>query len=51
MEKDEKKVCVICGREFEGYGNNPDPVKHHGECCDECNMTVVIPARLGLMGL
>lgn len=37
--------CVICGKEIEGYGNNAEPVKK-GKCCDECNMTVVLPARI-----
>lgn len=37
--------CVICGKEFTGYGNNPEPVKHKGQCCDECNLSVVLPAR------
>ena len=50
-KKDQVKTGVICGKEFEGYGNNPDPVEDHGECCDECNLTVVIPARLAMMGL
>ena len=50
-EKNEVKVCVICGKEFEGYGNNPEPVKDHGQCCDECNLTYVIPARLSMIGL
>ena len=50
-EKDQVKVCVICGKEFTGWGNNPDPVEDHGECCDDCNMTVVIPARLGMLGI
>ena len=40
-----KKVCVICGNEFDGYGNNAEPVKS-GLCCDECNIKEVIPARL-----
>lgn len=44
-EEIEKKKCVICGKEFEGYGNNASPVKD-GLCCDECNTKVVIPARL-----
>jgi len=26
-------------------GNNAQPV-NDGRCCDECNMTVVIPARM-----
>lgn len=41
-----KKICCICGKEFEGYGNNPYPLKNEGECCDECNTNFVIPARL-----
>lgn len=40
------KTCVICGENFEGYGNNPDPIKKTGECCDSCNRSDVIPARL-----
>lgn len=49
-ESAEKKVCVICGKEFEGYGNNAQPVKD-GLCCDECNAKEVIPARLKQAGL
>ena len=41
-----KYKCVLCGRECEGYGNNPRPLKHEGRCCNECNSTKVIPARL-----
>jgi hypothetical protein len=37
--------CDICGKPYQGYGNNPAPLP--GErCCDTCNWTVVIPARL-----
>jgi len=39
-------TCCICGEEFDGYGNNPEPVKHSGRCCDACNSKFVIPARL-----
>ena len=46
----EKKVCVICGKEYEGYGNNAQPVKD-GKCCDKCNLEVVIPARIKKMGI
>lgn len=38
--------CCLCGKEFEGYGNNPWPIAEEGECCDECNNTKVIWARL-----
>ena len=38
-------VCVICKKEYEGYGNNAEPIAK-GMCCDNCNTTYVIPARL-----
>ena len=41
-----KKTCCLCGKEFEGYGNNPAPLKDSGECCGRCNAEKVIPARL-----
>lgn len=40
-----KKKCCICGQEFTEYGNNPYPVRNHGECCDMCNIRYVLPAR------
>jgi len=39
--------CVICNEYYTGWGNNPDPVKNYGECCNDCNTNAVIPARLG----
>lgn len=44
--QDSHKKCCICGKEFTGYGNNPDPVKLYGRCCDECDWSFVIPARI-----
>ena len=44
--KKEKKVCPICGREFEGYGNNPSPLEYQEPVCDVCNIKVVLPVRL-----
>lgn len=38
--------CCICGKEFEGWGNNANPVKD-GTCCDDCNENVVLPVRIG----
>ena len=35
------KKCVICKKEFEGFGNNAEPIKE-GRCCDECNVKVFI---------
>ena len=43
--KSGKQICCICGKPFSGYGNNAQPVKE-GQCCDECNWNVVIPARI-----
>ena len=48
-EKNRSWNCVICGREFTGWGNNPDPVADHGQCCDDCNAMYVIPARLRMI--
>jgi len=41
--------CSICGFDFSEYGNNAEPV-NSGRCCNACNSTVVIPARLARMG-
>ena len=41
-----KKKCCICGNEFDGWGNNPFPIKYEGECCRDCNFTYVLPARI-----
>ena len=41
-----KNKCCLCGGEFEGYGNDPAPLKESGECCDRCNAEKVIPTRL-----
>ena len=55
------KKCCFCGKEIKGWGNNPwgaVEVSEDGkvvkeltfgpedECCDECNITRVIPGRL-----
>jgi hypothetical protein len=42
----ETYTCCICGEEAAGYGNNPEPYKSKGKCCDACNLKFVIPARL-----
>lgn len=42
---DTPNVCCLCGCSYEGYGNNAWPVKD-GRCCDVCNATKVIPARI-----
>lgn len=47
----QENVCCICGERFTGYGNNPWPIvkDENARCCDECNDTEVIPARLAQM--
>lgn len=38
--------CCICKKKYKGYGNNPFPLDSADkECCDDCNLTKVIPAR------
>ena len=39
--------CCICGKTCETrWGNDAWPVKDDGVCCDDCNWTVVLPARI-----
>lgn len=42
----EKQVCCICGKVYDGFGNNPYPYKKSGRCCDQCNRDYVIPSRI-----
>lgn len=42
--------CSICQRLTTGTRNRSHPV-NKGECCDECDCLVVIPARLRLSGM
>ena len=41
----ETNKCVICGKEYTGYGNNAEPISK-GRCCYKCTEEQVIPARL-----
>lgn len=44
---DETGTCSLCGETYTHYGNNPEPLGSYSErCCDDCNATKVIPARL-----
>lgn len=51
-DDDEPKIpkegrCSLCEAPYGNYGHNPEPVKKYEErCCDVCNATIVIPARL-----
>jgi len=47
----QKTKCSICNKkipvELNGWsiGNNAEPI-NSGRCCNKCNETVVIPARI-----
>ena len=47
----EEHICCICGKKFTGWGNNPWPVVNDEDarCCDDCNDTRVLEARLASM--
>lgn len=40
--------CCICGQNCKGWGNNPWPIvkDENARCCDACNSTKVIQARI-----
>jgi len=47
----EKFICCLCNKEVIGYGNDPHPLEtknEDDECCDECNLAKVVPARMEL---
>lgn len=42
-----KYKCCLCGSPIlTPYGNNPEPLSNMGRCCESCNLSLVIPARL-----
>ena len=43
--------CPICKDTYEGYGNNPWPLNHEKDCCNDCNLSYVVPARMFLYEL
>ena len=47
-EKSHTFICCFCGKKVIGWGNDPWPLKtgKMEECCDECDMSMVVPARL-----
>lgn len=50
--KEIKKIrtCCLCGKDLKDeFGNNPYPLKKNGDCCNVCNTTKVIPARLNIL--
>lgn len=45
VKEENMEKCSICGKNYEGYGNNAQPV-NDGRCCDKCNLETVIPRRI-----
>ena len=43
-----KQICSICQAPYKEFGNNAQPV-NKGRCCDECNTTVVVLARVNII--
>jgi len=43
-------TCSICKKKFAEFPNRAWPINQDGECCDECDCLVVIPARCRDMG-
>ena len=46
--KEGEGICSICFKKYTHWGNNAWPV-NNGRCCDECNMNIVVPARIQKM--
>ena len=47
MNKEENaKTCCLCGNKYWGWGNNAWPLDNDGRCCDYCNATRVVIARI-----
>ena len=44
----EWKTCSICQRYFQGFDCNAWPV-NEGRCCEECDMRIVLSARITIM--
>jgi hypothetical protein len=44
-------TCCICNEDFSGFGNNPQPLKKRGRCCDRCNIEKVLALRIYLDGI
>ena len=50
--RNKKPTCCFCGKECEDeFGNNPYPVETYekARCCNLCNKSMVVPARIKAM--
>jgi DNA-directed RNA polymerase subunit RPC12/RpoP len=46
MVKRMNRNCVFCGTRIKGHGNNPSPARKWGGCCNDCQLKIVVPARI-----
>ena len=47
MHTQREMKCVICNVNIKDFGHNPDPINEgKGRCCEKCNFSYVIPARM-----
>jgi hypothetical protein len=50
-EENRVYVCCLCGKDCEGYGFNPWPLRDgEDDCCETCDGTKVRQARERLIG-
>lgn len=40
-----RKLCALCGEEFDGVGHDAKPIVNDGVCCDRCYEKFIIPAN------
>lgn len=43
------RTCVLCGKEFTEWPNNPWPLSFSGVCCKRCDDERVTPARIRII--
>ena len=39
---EQQYTCVLCNEQNKGYGNNPEPLASEGQCCNDCNIKVIV---------
>lgn len=39
-------ICCFCDKIYSGFGNNAEPVKPGGVCCNECCLNIIVPVRM-----
>lgn len=50
LKREKMVLCCFCAKEIPyRESHNPRPAYENGRCCRECNMKIVIPARLSLI--